>query len=568
MTPMLGILLAFSCLLASASPGVTQEQHSHPSIDYEIARTHELKPHRRTVPLKGVKQGFNQLHLTLTVSPAGDVVAAEVGENDELMRFWSKVSPEVLQWKFVPFEENGKAVTAEIEEYIDLVPPERLPKLHVAPPVLGPDSRVVITLQRTGCFGACPSYNVAVSTTGIVFSGGGHVVASGKHTDSVKPENVRALAKKFIAADFYSMDASYRAGVTDNPTYVLSITIDGNKKEVQDYVGEWEGMPAVITELEDEVDSFARTDRWITGGRGLVSALQLEGYNFQSFEAQVMLKQALTRGQTATVRELLQAGVPLKPLLPSGPYEPGTAPPFDHVGWLAAAADHPETLRLLLAAGASKNDQNDKDLALANGSRSGKLDAVKALIAYGADPNADLSKLTVEHDSGAFIIGESGAGSILIYAAESGNPDVVREILRYHPAVEARDYRGRTALFAAGEYRDGDKDGARVESVRLLAEAGANVNARDKDGNTPLHEIFLTDVEEELLKLGADVNARNDDGETPIFTNVDELSIPLFIAHGADLSIRNNKGETVMESAKKKGPAREEALRKAILNRK
>ena len=119
-------------------------------------------------------------------------------------------------------------------------------------------------------------------------------------------------------------------------------------------------------------------------------------------------------------------------------------------------------------------------------------------------------------------------------------------------------------MFAAGEYRNSDREGARVECVRLLAEAGANVNARDKDGNTPLHEIFLTDVEEELLKLGADVNARNNDGETPIFTNVDDDSISLFIEHGADLNIWNNKGETVVEAAKEHGPARMEALRKAL----
>jgi ankyrin repeat protein len=100
--------------------------------------------------------------------------------------------------------------------------------------------------------------------------------------------------------------------------------------------------------------------------------------------------------------------------------------------------------------------------------------------------------------------------------------------------------------------------------VRLLAEAGANVNAQDKDGNTPLHETFLTDVEEELLKLGANVNARNNDGETPIFTTVDDKAIPLFIEHGADLSIRNNKGEDVVEAAKEKGPMRQEALRKVL----
>ncbi len=97
-----------------------------------------------------------------------------------------------------------------------------------------------------------------------------------------------------------------------------------------------------------------------------------------------------------------------------------------------------------------------------------------------------------------------------------------------------------------------------LECVRLLAQAGANVNAHDNEGNTPLHETFLTDVEEELLKLGEDVNARNKDGETPIFTTVDNDAIPLFIEHGADLSIRNNKCETVMETAKEKGPFGEE----------
>ncbi len=64
-------------------------------------------------------------------------------------------------------------------------------------------------------------------------------------------------------------------------------------------------------------------------------------------------------------------------------------------------------------------------------------------------------------------------------------------------------------------------------------------------------------------KLGADVNARNKNGETPIFTTVDVDAIPLFIHHGADLSIRNNKGETVFDAAKDEGPQRQEVLNKA-----
>jgi ankyrin repeat protein len=227
--------------------------------------------------------------------------------------------------------------------------------------------------------------------------------------------------------------------------------------------------------------------------------------------------------------------VSLTPLPPPNPAEPYRVAPFDKVGWLNAASGSSEVLHILIDAGASKNDQSDKDLALARAARFGNLTTVRALIAYGADPNADLSKLT-----GPGV----ASGSVLMYAAESGVPEVVREILRFHPKVEVRDRDGKTAVFAVGEYRNTDKDGARVECLRLLAQAGANVNARDDNGNTPLHEIYITDVEEELLKLGADVNARNNDGETPIFTNVDDDAIPLLIRYGTDLTVPNRSGIT------------------------
>lgn len=560
-------IIVLSCLLSSIYFQESgDKRRSNPSFDYDVARGHEIKPHRRTVPVEGVRPGFNQLRLTLIVSPAGDVVNADASGEEKILKFWPQLQGEVLQWKFTPFEENGKAVTAEVEEYIDLVPPERLPTRHVAAPAIRPDSKVTITLERTGCYGTCPSYSVMVTTEGIAFDGRSFVVAAGKHTDSVNADEVRNLAKRFVAADFYSMAASYRASVTDNPTYVLTIAIDGHKKEVEDYVGEWEGMPTVITGLEDEVDTFARTHRWIEGKDGLVSALREEKFNFETFEAQLMLKEAASRGETEAVRELLGAGVPLEPKPAPKPEEPYMGVPFEGVGWLNAASHHPETLQVFIDALASKEDQNDKDLALAGAASSGSLQAVRALIRYGANPNCDLSELTVTEGSGGMTLSAPGAGSVLIYAAESGKPEMVREILRYHPKLEQRDREGKTAVFAAGEYRYEVEESKRAECVRLLVEAGADVNARDNNGNTLLHETFLADVEKELLKLGADVNARNKDGETPIFTTVDDDAIPLFIEHGADLTIRNNEGRTVMEAAKEKGPVREEALRKAIQN--
>ncbi|HEX6493970.1 MAG TPA: DUF6438 domain-containing protein [Acidobacteriaceae bacterium] len=554
-----------ACLLASISLRASEKkQPTYPSFDYDAAVAHEVKPHRRTIPFEGILSGgFHQLRLSLIVSPTGDVLHAEASGDGEARDVWPKLQEEVNQWKFTPFEEGGKAVTAEVEEYLDLVPPERLPAKHVAAPVLRPDSKIAITLERTGCFGTCPGYIVSVGTEGIVFDGKYYVVASGKHTDTVNADEVRDLAKRFIAADFYSMDDSYRANVTDSPTYILSIEIDGRAKRMEDYVGSWVGMPAVITELENEVDMLAHTDRWIGGSDGLVAALQAEHFNFHTSDAQEMVKECASRGQIATVRDLLEAGVPLRQM-PAPKSANLSATVSFPVGWLTAGSSHPDVLRLLIDAGASESDQNDKDLALAGAAVSGQVEAARALIAYGANPNVDLTKLTVTESAGGMRMQGPGAGSVLIEAAGSGNPEMVREILRYGPKLESRDRVGKTAIFAAADDRDSDKDGARVECVRMLAGAGADVNARDNNGNTPLHETFLTDVEEELLKLGADVNARNNDGETPIFTTVDDDAIPLFIEHGADLTIRNNKGQTVVEAAQGKGPLRQEALRKAI----
>jgi ankyrin repeat protein len=559
---MVRLVACLVCLLAVVAQETSKAKY--PSFDYDTARSHEIEPHRRTIPFEGVRPGFNQLRLTLTVSPAGDVIGAEAGGEKPSLDIWPSLEGEVRQWKFEPFEENGKATTATVEEYIDLVPPERLPQVHVPAPVVRPDSQVTIALERSGCYGTCPSYTVTVSTDGIVFDGRGFVVATGKHAAPVKSDKVRDFAQDFFAADFYSMDSAYQASVTDNPSYVLSIDIDGRKKEILDYVGSWVRMPAVITRLENEVDTFTDTGRWVKGSDGLVESLKAEKFDFKTFDAQVMLKEAATRGETETVQDLIEAGVPIKPLPAPKRKDSNALVPVQFVGWLTAASSYPETLQAFIDVEASKSDQKDKDLALVGAARSGKVDAVQALIAYGANPNADLHKLAVPEDSSGMTMQLQGAESILIYAAESGNPEMVREILRYHPSLEARDHEGQTALFAAGgDEHQADED-ARAECVRLLIQAGANVNARDHDGNTALHETYLTPVEEELLKSGADVNARNKDGETPIFTTVDDEAIPLFIKHGADLTIRNKKGETVVEAAQEKGPARQEVLRKAL----
>jgi ankyrin repeat protein len=411
--------------------------------------------------------------------------------------------------------------------------------------------------------GSCPAYTVTASTDDVDFEGRWYVVATGKHVAPVDPDAVRKLAKEAITRDFYSMAPQYEANVTDCPSYTLSLSVDGVRKQVIDYMGMWEGMPAVISDLEEAVDDLAGTERWTQGKVGLVSALKAEKWDFATFGAQQMLKQAAVRGQVDSVRELLEAGVPLKPVPEPKLVSADPRTSALNEGWLQAASGHRDVLEVLLAAGASKDDQLDKNLALSNAASTGDITAARALIAYGANPNADLSKLTVVEGRSMSSSGP-GLGNILTYAAESGNPAMVSEILKYRPKLETHGREGKTAIFAAAEYEGDATDEDRAECVRLLAKAGANVNAHDSDGNTPLHETFLVPVIEELISLGANVNARNKDGETPIFTNVSAEAMAVFAAHGADFTVRNHKGQTVIEAAEQRGPIMQEALLAAM----
>ncbi|MCS5420959.1 MULTISPECIES: ankyrin repeat domain-containing protein [Psychrilyobacter] len=80
----------------------------------------------------------------------------------------------------------------------------------------------------------------------------------------------------------------------------------------------------------------------------------------------------------------------------------------------------------------------------------------------------------------------------------------------------------------------------------------------DEEGNTLLHKLVkignIYGVEV-LADLGANVNARNKKGETPahIAVEIDDSEIfQILMDYGADLSIRNNSQRTLEQLAKMK----------------
>lgn len=80
----------------------------------------------------------------------------------------------------------------------------------------------------------------------------------------------------------------------------------------------------------------------------------------------------------------------------------------------------------------------------------------------------------------------------------------------------------------------------------LVGEAGAQVDARDRSGNTPLHDAARWDLIDKvvfLIQRGADASVRNAAGETPLhLAKLDVRVAQFLVAHDADVNAVSKSG--------------------------
>jgi hypothetical protein len=67
-------IVVLVCLFSPSLFASEGQRPAYPSFDYQVARDHEIKPHRRAIPVVGMGQEYtsHQLHVELTVSPTGE----------------------------------------------------------------------------------------------------------------------------------------------------------------------------------------------------------------------------------------------------------------------------------------------------------------------------------------------------------------------------------------------------------------------------------------------------------------------------------------------------------------
>jgi ankyrin repeat protein len=117
--------------------------------------------------------------------------------------------------------------------------------------------------------------------------------------------------------------------------------------------------------------------------------------------------------------------------------------------------------------------------------------------------------------------------------------------------VRAADAGGSTPLHHAAGFAD-------VQTMTVLLDKGADVNARNRRGSTPLHWAIHDEAKVRLLLgRGANVNARNVEGHTPVFLAASlgngTSILQLLLDRGGDATIAAANGQTPLMRAAARG---------------
>jgi ankyrin repeat protein len=187
-----------------------------------------------------------------------------------------------------------------------------------------------------------------------------------------------------------------------------------------------------------------------------------------------------------------------------------------------------------------KNRKGERPLYIAVSAES--VDAVKRLIQAGANPNL-------------YFLLASDSYTLFQVAVVFGNNEIIKSMLE-SPLLEINAGTGnqnKSALHLAAEL-----DNSRA--VGMLLAKGADLNIRDRDGDTPLHSAIRsgsTRAANALIASGADVNSANSEGVRPLMIAATKQNghylVSALLSRGAKINATDRSEDTALHYAAQAG---------------
>lgn len=114
-----------------------------------------------------------------------------------------------------------------------------------------------LSMERTPCFGKCPSYKLTIFNTGnVVYEGFTFAKKEGKHTKKLSKSQLTEIQDKVESIKLFEMKDKYDSQITDIPSTILYVVYKGKKKKILDRVG----GPDELKSLEKLIDFLVLDD--------------------------------------------------------------------------------------------------------------------------------------------------------------------------------------------------------------------------------------------------------------------------------------------------------------------
>ncbi len=124
----------------------------------------------------------------------------------------------------------------------------------------GVDSNLVISLQRTACFGQCPVYKVEIFKDGTVkYKGTAYIKKRGQHEAVATAAFIKNIQQKAAAISYMALSDKYPKGdnmITDIPSTISYVRIDNEGKIVINNYDAPKELIEFEKWLEKEIDTL------------------------------------------------------------------------------------------------------------------------------------------------------------------------------------------------------------------------------------------------------------------------------------------------------------------------